>query len=103
MPGTGNDEQPHNHDAIICPTFNGDDPSEYEHYRKKMVFWLLTQSKDDIKNGVTLGRAMSALDGKALKTMMDASTEDELGNYKVEDGMTLWLDKVRRDCGKPTP
>ena len=93
--------KPNNHDARICPTFNGDDPSEYEQYIQRMTCWLLTQSEDDRKNGVTLGRAMSALEGKALKTMMDVIPEDEIVKYKVEGGMKLWLDKLRDTCGKP--
>ena len=44
---------------------------------------------------------MSALEGKALKTMMDVIPEDEIVKYKVEGGMKLWLDKLRETCGKP--
>ena len=68
-----------------------------------MVFWLLTQSPDDIKNGATLGRAMPALEGSDLKTMMDVIPEDEIGAYKADDGMKKWLDKLRETCGKPQP
>ena len=95
------DENPNNHDAIICPTFNGDDPSEYEQHRQKMTCWLLVQSEYGKKNGTTLVRAMSALEGKALNTMMDAIPEDEIQKYKVEGGMKMWLDKLRDTCGKP--
>ena len=45
------EDKTNNHDARICPTFNGDDPSEYEQYRQRMTFWLLTQSDDDKKMG----------------------------------------------------
>ena len=61
MPGKDDTSHFNYHDARNCPTFSGDDPSDYEEYRKMMTWWLLTQTEVDKDSGATTGRIVPAL------------------------------------------
>ena len=88
-------------DARHCPTFDGHDPSDFDVYRKRMTWWLLTQTEADQDSGATTGRIVNALQGKAQKILFDAIGIEDLDEYKKKEGIKKLLDFLQTKCGVP--
>ena len=67
-PAQGDKNDVRNHDDIkACPTFEGEYPSEFEDYHRKLTWWLWTQKQEDHEAGITTARIVAGLSKKALK------------------------------------
>ena len=88
-------------DAKICPNFDGEDPSLFDEYHKRLMWWMWTQSTEDQNSGATTSRIVAGLSKKALRIIFDASPPDEMDQYKKKEGITKLIELLRSKCGKP--